>query len=126
MSVMHDEPKVAPVDLPLLTRSGFKADRANWFLVWAPLMHKFTNFAFFARIALCQNFSIELARVEHAFCHALLQVGCIRIDFAHHHWTRLFWRQEVSCVDGLPNGFAISSCPTSDLADRDPFAIHLP
>ena len=49
---------------------------------------------------------------ERAFCHPLLQVGSLRIDFAHLHLTRVQRLQEVRRADGLPNGFAISSSPT--------------
>src|SRR5438876_195746 len=88
-------------------------------------MHKFAYLTFFARIALGQDFPVELARIQDAFGHALLQVGGVGIDFARLRLTCLpgwgeFWRG-----DDLPNGFAISSSPTGNLADRDPFAIHL-
>ncbi len=71
--MVRDEPEGTPVDLPLLSRSRFKANRAHWFLVGAPLMHKFAHLTFFARIALCQDFPVELAGYEGyplvAFCN---------------------------------------------------------
>src|SRR6266566_3859316 len=114
-----------PVDLPLLSRSRFKADRANRFLFWAPLMHKSAHLTFFPRIALCQDFPVELPGVQDAFCHSLLQVGGIGIDFARLGLTWLLGWCELRRVDDLPNGFAISSSLTGNLTDRDPLAIHL-
>src|SRR6266480_1244354 len=117
--MVGDEPKGSPVDLPLLSRSRFKAHRAERFLVWTPLMHKFAHLTFFARIALCQNFPVKLAGVADPFGHSLLQVRGIGIDFARLGLTWVFGWDELRCANDLPNGFAISSNPTGNLADRD-------
>jgi hypothetical protein len=87
-------------------------------------MYKCAHLTFFPWIALCQDFPVELASVQHAFCDPLLEIGGVRIDFACLHLTWVLWWQEVRRIDGLPDGFAISARPTGNLADRDPFAIH--
>ncbi len=71
------------------------------------------------------GFPIELTRVQDAFCHPLLQVGCIGIDFARLGLTWVPGWGKLRRIDDLPNGFAISSSPTGNLADRDTLAIHL-
>src|SRR6266852_2883919 len=111
-SVMGDETEVPPIHLPLLSMSCLKADRARRFLFRASIMHKFAHLTFFARIALCQDFRIELAGVQHAFCYTSLQVGSVRIDFA---WLRLalwLWWRKVRRSGDVPNGLAIPASPT--------------
>src|SRR5437868_6410377 len=118
------KPKYPQSTCPCSKGGCFKANCASRFLFWAPLMHKFAHLPFFARIALGQDFPVELAGVQDAFCHALLQIAGVRIDFACLHLTWVLCWQEVRRIDGLPNGFAISSSLTGNVADGDTLAIQ--
>src|SRR5258708_10402366 len=122
---MGDDPKVSPIHLSLLSRSGLKANAGLWWAIRSSVVDKLTHLAFLARVAVCQDFPVELARVQHSLGQTLLQVGNIRINFACLLLARLLGLQDIGRLHGLTDRFAVSSRAPGYLANGYSFAIQV-
>src|SRR5258708_5655913 len=78
-----------------------------------------------ASVAVCQDFPVELASVQHSLGHTLLQIGNIRINFACLWLARLLGRQDLGRLHGLTDRFAVSSGAPGYLANGYPFPIQV-